>query len=103
MTAYIAKTYVNSANIYQNVSIGIISTRDRSLTDPHSSTSITKIPAPRRSTYVGGAYLGGVGKTFKMRGWYSTGSVYEYWTTTSPSTQPPSGHTLTDITIMGKY
>lgn len=36
--------------------------------------------------------------TYKMTGWYATGSVWESWVVTTPDTTPPSGHTLTFIT-----
>jgi hypothetical protein len=35
---------------------------------------------------------------YKNEGWYATGGVWEQWTTaTSPSSTPPSGHTLTFV------
>ena len=40
-------------------------------------------------------------QTFKMRGWYVIGGVYEVWTSTgTPNLTPPSGHTLLDIVIV---
>ncbi len=39
---------------------------------------------------------------YKMQGWYATGSVYETWTSSGqPNLTPPSGHTLTDIAVVG--
>jgi hypothetical protein len=39
---------------------------------------------------------------YKMQGWYAAGSVYETWISiNSPGNTPnPSGHTLTNITIV---
>jgi len=49
--------------------------------------------------------LGGSGsaRTYVMRGRYVAGSVYEYWTAASPTTAPPSGHSLSDTTVLATY
>lgn len=39
---------------------------------------------------------------YKMQGWYVAGSAYETWVAVNaPNSTPPSGHTLTDITVVG--
>lgn len=39
---------------------------------------------------------------YKMQGWYVAGSVYETWTSANaPNSTPPSGHTLSDIKVVG--
>lgn len=38
---------------------------------------------------------------YKNQGYYVAGSVFEEWVTSgAPSTTPPSGHTLTDISYV---
>lgn len=38
--------------------------------------------------------------TYKMRGWDSTGMIYYHWTTSDPTSSPPSGYpSLSDIVI----
>lgn len=36
---------------------------------------------------------------YKMRGWRSATSAYEYWITENPNDPPPTGNVLIDITI----
>ena len=36
---------------------------------------------------------------YKMRGWRSAVSSFEYWIASDPNASPPSGNTLIDITI----
>ena len=36
---------------------------------------------------------------YKMRGWRSATSQFEYWITTNPEEPPPTGNALIDITI----
>lgn len=39
---------------------------------------------------------------YKMQGWYAAGSVYENWVSTNaPNYTPPSGHSLSNIVIIG--
>jgi hypothetical protein len=39
---------------------------------------------------------------YKMQGWYAAGSTYETWTSANaPNSTPPSGHTLSDIKVVG--
>lgn len=39
--------------------------------------------------------------TYKNQGWYAAGAVWESWVTTgAPSTAPPSGHTLTNLSYV---
>jgi hypothetical protein len=41
---------------------------------------------------------------YKMRGYYITGAVYEvYVVTGSPSSTPPSGHTLTNVAVIDTW
>ena len=40
--------------------------------------------------------------TFILRGWYPTTGQYEVWTGLSRNTPPPSGHTLSDVTVIGE-
>jgi len=47
--------------------------------------------------------LGGVNQTYAMRGRYVAGGVYEYWTGSTPTTLPPSGHSLANITVIAIY
>ena len=37
---------------------------------------------------------------YRIRGWYSAGSVFEVWVGSSPYDAPPSGHTLLDISFV---
>lgn len=47
---------------------------------------------------------GGATTYYKMRGYYVTGAVYETYTVTgSPSSSPPSGHTLIDVAIVATW
>jgi hypothetical protein len=46
---------------------------------------------------------GGADNTYIMRGRYIAGNTYEYWTGRTPTTSPPSGHTLADITVIASY
>ena len=52
--------------------------------------------------------FGGAGSSattyYKMRGYYVIGSVYEvYVVTGSPSSTPPSGHTLTNVAVIDTW
>lgn len=48
--------------------------------------------------------VGGTTTYYKMRGYYSVGSVYEtYVVTGAPSSTPPSGHVLTDVAIVATW
>ncbi len=42
-------------------------------------------------------------RIYKMRGWNSSLSQYEYWMTQYPGQSPPSGNTLQDIAIVGTF
>lgn len=57
-------------------------------------------------TQIGGGGGGGPSliNYYKMRGYYVAGSTYEtYVVTGSPSTTPPSGHTLIDVAIVSEW
>lgn len=46
----------------------------------------------------------GATQYFMMRGYYVSGATYETWISTgTPNTTPPSGHTLTNITITATW
>lgn len=54
----------------------------------------------------GGAVLSNTGSTtyYLMRGYYLAGAVYETWVvTTTPGSTPPSGHVLTNVTIVATW
>lgn len=40
--------------------------------------------------------------TFVLRGFYATSGLYELWTGTSRNAPNPSGHPLTDITVIAE-
>lgn len=40
--------------------------------------------------------------TFIFRGFYVAGGVYEVWSGTTRNALPPSGHSLSDITVVGE-
>lgn len=40
---------------------------------------------------------------YLVRGYYTTGSVYETWVTTDLNATPPSGHSLIDIAIISQW
>lgn len=47
---------------------------------------------------------GGAINYYRMRGYYTLGSVYEYWVVSEePSLTPPSGHSLTNIVIASTW
>lgn len=57
-----------------------------------------------RSFDVEGDGGGGITTYYKMRGYYVVGAVYEtYVVTGSPSSTPPSGHTLIDVVIVSTW
>jgi hypothetical protein len=37
---------------------------------------------------------------YKFTGWYATGGVWEAWTGSGATTPPPSGHALTNVTVI---
>lgn len=41
------------------------------------------------------------GITYRFRGYYVAGGVFEVWTGSSKTTPPPSEHTLIDVVIEG--
>lgn len=46
----------------------------------------------------------GVFRYYKMRGYYATGAAYETWVAIgAPSSSPPSGHTLTNVQVVGSF
>jgi hypothetical protein len=48
--------------------------------------------------------VGGTTTYYKMRGYYTIGSVYEtYVVIGAPSSTPPSGHVLTDVAIVATW
>ncbi len=48
------------------------------------------------------ATSGGGGVSYLMRGYYVAGSVFEYFYSSSQATtNPPSGHTLTNVVVIG--
>lgn len=93
---------------------GVFDSAEPNQTSPNVPGGVNGAPTldhthPQRfSTLVMPGHLGGGSPSlhvtyYKMRGWYATGSVYETWTSVnSPNFTPPSGHTLTDIAIVGK-
>jgi hypothetical protein len=60
---------------------------------------------PRSFNVTGGGGGGGGTTTYyKMRGYFVSGAVYEtYVVTGSPSSTPPSGHTLIDVAIVATW
>lgn len=40
---------------------------------------------------------------YKLRGYYVAGSMFETWVTKDPDAAPPSGHTLTNISIVDTW
>jgi hypothetical protein len=101
MTVYTVGQFV--ANYYSNASHTDVLERKLAVSDFYGNTTKELIPAQYRYNYAGSASLGIGSKTYIMRGWYATGSIHEYWTTSSPTLAPPSGHTLTNITILSMY
>jgi len=49
------------------------------------------------------ASLGALNIIYAMRGLYVPTGIYEYWTSNSPTTPPPSGRSLSDITVTAVY
>jgi hypothetical protein len=51
--------------------------------------------------FVGAIAAGVIQNIYKNQGWYAAGSAFEEWVTSgAPSTVPPSGHTLSDISFV---
>jgi hypothetical protein len=103
MTAYTARQFVTAASYYGS---GQHETDfSRTVSSSNLYANVVKNPVITRhiNHYSGSTSLGSASKTYVMRGWYATGSVHEYWTTSSPTLAPPSGHTLTNITILSTY
>ena len=52
----------------------------------------------------GGGRIPGVVHYYKMRGYYVAGAVFETWVAIgSPSSTPPSGHTLQHVQVVGSF
>lgn len=59
---------------------------------------------PRSFNVSGGGGGGGATTYYKMRGYFVSGAVYEtYVVTGTPSSTPPSGHTLIDVAIVATW
>jgi len=40
---------------------------------------------------------------YNLRGYYTVGTVFESWVSQDPASTPPSGHSLTNITIVSSW
>lgn len=79
-------------------SAGIVSANAGSPDAPSTQHTVTSEPAD-----LGAALVARVTTTYRLRGFYATNGQFEYWSSSSINASPPSGHTLTDVTVTGTY
>lgn len=46
-----------------------------------------------------GSFSGSAPVTYRFRGYYIAGGVFEVWTSTNRNAPPPSGHALVDVVV----